>query len=64
MHAVLAAALLVVGQADSSVAQANYRPQVGQTHSDFALPDIETGQLRTLSSYRGKKVLLVHFASW
>lgn len=30
---------------------------------DFALPDLE-GRLHTLSDHRGKKVLLVAYASW
>ena len=30
---------------------------------DFCLPDV-SGQLHTLSDYRGKKVLLIAYASW
>ena len=30
---------------------------------DFTLPDLD-GRLHTLSAYRGKKVLLVAYASW
>ncbi len=30
---------------------------------DFSLPDV-SGQLHTLSDYRGKKVLLIAYASW
>ena len=41
-----------------------YAPKVGQRHPDFTLPDIRTGKPVTLSDFRGKKVLLVHFASW
>lgn len=42
-----------------------YKPVVGQPHPDFILPSI--GEQKTsiqLSDYRGKKVLLLHFASW
>ena len=43
------------------------RPELGmkkgQMHPDFILPTIDGKTLR-LSDYRGKKVLLFHFASW
>lgn len=41
-----------------------YRPIVGQVHPDVTLPNIETRQAVSLAQYRGKKVLLIHFASW
>ncbi len=41
-----------------------YRPAVGQEHFDFVLPSIEVGTEIRLSDYRGKKILLFHFASW
>ena len=44
--------------------QTSYRYKVGQAHADFVLPDIESGKLTPLSQFRGKKVLLLHFASW
>lgn len=37
--------------------------QVGQMYPDFLLPKLDGGFGR-LSDYRGKKVLLIHFASW
>ncbi len=48
-------------------AQANgdsYRPQEGQRHDDILLPRIDDRKPATLSQFRGKKVLLIHFASW
>jgi peroxiredoxin len=39
-------------------------PKAGERHPDFTLPDIETGRAKSLSDFRGKKVLLVQFASW
>lgn len=36
---------------------------VGRMYPDFLLPNVEGGFGR-LSDYRGKKVLLIHFASW
>ncbi len=42
----------------------SYAPQVGKPHTDFILPSIRDGRPLQLSSYRGKKVLLMHFASW
>ncbi len=41
-----------------------YRPTVGQPHPDFVLPAIDDRRPVALSSFRGRKVLLVHFASW
>ncbi|MCH8146442.1 MAG: hypothetical protein IH987_00390 [Planctomycetes bacterium] len=37
--------------------------RVGQIHPDFLLPKLD-GKFGRLSDYRGKKVLLIHFASW
>ena len=39
-------------------------PAVGQRHPDFTLPDIADGKAKSLSDFRGKKVLLIQFASW
>jgi peroxiredoxin len=33
-------------------------------HPDFTLPGIVDGEPVSLSQFRGRKVLLVHFASW
>ena len=56
---------IVLMFANSSWSQvANYAPKVGQPHADFILPSIEDGKPIQLSSLRGKKVLLMHFASW
>lgn len=38
--------------------------EVGQYFPDFRLPSLEDGSLLSLSSFRGKKVLLFQFASW
>ena len=43
---------------------APYAPKVGQRHPDFSLPNIATGKPVSLSDFHGKKVLLIHFASW
>ncbi len=42
----------------------NYRPQVGELHPDFTLPRLSDGKPVSLSDLRGKKVLLIQFASW
>jgi peroxiredoxin len=39
-------------------------PKAGERHPDFTLPDTESGKATKLSDFRGKKVLLVQFASW
>jgi hypothetical protein len=41
-----------------------YRPRVGEPHADSVLPSLSDGEPMGLSEYRGRKVLLVHFASW
>ena len=43
---------------------AGYGPQVGKRHPEFTLPDITTGKAVSLSDFRGKRVLLIQFASW
>ncbi len=42
----------------------DYPPQVGNTHPDFTLPSIEDGAAVSLAQYRGRKLLLIQFASW
>ena len=37
--------------------------RVGEMHPDFFLPRID-GSYGRLSDYRGRKVFLIHFASW
>ncbi len=48
-------------------AHAEDRPIIGlksgQMYPDFLLPTLD-GELHRLSEYRGKKILLFHFASW
>ncbi len=41
-----------------------YSPQVGQPHPDFTLPNLDDRAAVSLSQFRGRKVLLIHFASW
>lgn len=49
---------------DASLIAASYRPVAGQVHPELLLPDIEHQQAVSLAQFRGKKVLLIHFASW
>jgi hypothetical protein len=42
----------------------SYAPKAGERHPDFALPTIGERTPVWLSSFRGKKVLLIQFASW
>jgi len=39
-------------------------PGVGERHPDFTLADIANDKPVSLSDFRGKKVLLIQFASW
>jgi hypothetical protein len=43
---------------------APHPPRVGERHPDFTLPRIDDGRPVSLSQFRGKKVLLIEFASW
>ena len=54
----------LVGLLVAGVSHAGYGPRVGQRHPDFTLPDVASGRPVSLSEFRGKKVLLFHFASW
>ena len=56
-------AMLSLGANGYAVAEPGYAPKVGSRHADFVLPD-STGKPVRLSDFRGKKVLLVHFAGW
>ncbi|MDA7978377.1 MAG: redoxin domain-containing protein [Pirellulales bacterium] len=67
--AILVATLTSGSVAEEAIAQQvgakrPYRPRVGQRHPDFTLPNTADGTPVSLSDYRGKKVLLIHFASW
>ncbi len=59
-HIMLLTALL----ASPAIGAESYRPKVGEPCPNFVLPNIETGEAVSLSDYRGRKVLLIHFASW
>jgi hypothetical protein len=60
------AVALAVALADTipSTRAEEYSPSVGERHADFTLPNIEDSKPVSLSQFRGKKVLLIHFASW
>ena len=51
---------------DSRFIAAAYTPSIEKSipHPDFVLPSVDGGASIQLSKYRGKKVLLLHFASW
>ena len=48
----------------SAGSAATYAPKVGERHPDVTLPTIGDRAPVSLSSFRGKKVLLIQFASW
>ena len=58
------AVCLLVAIAGVANAQDRYQPKVGELHPEIVLPNIENQESVALSSFRGKKVLLIHFASW
>ncbi len=47
-----------------SAAAEDYAPRVGKPHPEVLLPSIADGKPVSLLQYRGRKVLLIHFASW
>lgn len=51
---------------DATTIVKQYAPLKGISgpHPDFILPSIDGDKMIQLSKYRGKKVLLLHFASW
>jgi hypothetical protein len=59
----LACAGLIAGFAPAASA-GPYAPRVGTRHPDFTLPRIDDRTPISLSDLRGKKVLLIQFASW
>ncbi len=59
----LATGLMMLGST-SVASAAPYAPKVGERHPDFTLPTIDHRTPTSLSSFRGKKVLLIQFASW
>lgn len=59
----LAASVAAILGGSSGVSGAD-APQVGQRFPEFVLPKIEGGAPVSLSQFRGKKVLLIQFASW
>ena len=56
--------VLLIVLISPSLATATNLPQVGELHPDFRLPRIDTREAVSLSQFRGKKLLLIHFASW
>jgi peroxiredoxin len=48
----------------SLASAASYAPKVGERHPDFTLPKIGDRTPVSLSDFRGKKVMLIQFASW
>jgi len=47
-----------------NVEAGSYAPEVGKRHPDFTLPRADDRRPVSLSDFRGRKVLLLHFASW
>jgi hypothetical protein len=59
----VAACGIMLGAA-SRASGAFYAPKVGERHPDFTLPAIGDRSPISLSDFRGKRVLLIHVASW
>jgi hypothetical protein len=59
----LVVAFLCAATHSSAQTRAKIGTAVGEYYPDFKLPTLE-GKLARMSDYRGKKILLFHFASW
>lgn len=55
---------LLLALATSPTELQAFDPKVGESLADFRLPRIDTAEPMSLSSLRGKKTLLIVFASW
>ncbi len=60
---IVAATIITLG-VQSRLAMGDYPSAIGEAHPDFVLPRIDNGEAVRLADFRGKRVLLVHFASW
>lgn len=63
----IAAVVLITGMANPGMANQSaqaFQPIVGKPLEGFTLPRIDNGDPVSLSDYRGKKLLLIMFASW
>ena len=59
----LVAALALCASAPAALAQ-DRRPQLGDPYPEFSFPTLDGERTISLSSLRGKRLLLVQFASW
>lgn len=60
----LCLALLVASAVAPLLPGAVHPQQINKPYNEFVLPRIDTREQVALSQFRGKKVLLIHFASW
>ncbi len=57
-------AVLLLTRISAAADQQAYHPRVGEEHTNFTLPAIDDGRPLSLEQLRGRKVLLIQFASW
>ncbi len=60
----LVSSVVVCASLPTSAIADDYAPQLGAQHINFTLPTIDDGRPVSLEQFRGKKVLLIQFASW
>lgn len=63
-HPFLLALLISLLLSGTAVLAQDYKPVVGEPHPPVVFKTIEHDKVVSLSDYRGKKVVLVNFASW
>ncbi|OQZ05874.1 MAG: hypothetical protein B6D36_07880 [Planctomycetes bacterium UTPLA1] len=60
----LAAILLTTSLPAVAKDKARFPPKVGKPHPPLALWNLTHDEPISITAFRGKKVLLIHFASW
>lgn len=60
----LAAILLATPLPADAKDKALFPPKVGKPHPPLALWNLSHDESVSITAFRGKKVLLIHFASW
>jgi hypothetical protein len=66
MHAIVSAmfAFLVPPVAVAAAERPTIGREVGQIHPEIVLPSLDGKRTLALSEFRGKKVILIEYASW
>ena len=64
MKPILIAAALAIPLSQAPAQIQNLAPVDGEVFPEIAFPTLDGKEILTLSAFRGKRVLLMQFASW